>query len=284
MRVRGIAAAVLVCAVAGCTAVPPAAQTSVNAPDPSTSSAPHHSHSPDPATSGPSGSPTTAPSSSPSGSPSSSPTYPAVAPPSNPSRVDGHPVVYLTFDDGPASGPEGTAAVLDALARHHAVGTFMVVGYLANRYPDVLRAIVAQGSTIGNHTYSHKNLTAITDKSLHWQLNATQEAVRTATGKTPTCLRPPYGAVNDRVRYLASTQGLTTQMWNNDWTNGSTTYEKQASASQAAQRVLATLHPGSVVLMHDGEEWGQKTAEITDQVLAAIEAKGWVTAPLCTMH
>lgn len=189
--------------------------------------------------------------------------------------------MYLTFDDGPA--PSGTQEVLSVLSRHHATGTFMVVGYLARRYPEVLRKIRAQGSTIGNHTFSHKNLVLVSDAQLRWQLRATQQAVRAATGETPTCLRPPYGAVDRRVRYLASKQGLQVQLWNNDWTDGSTAYEKKATPAQAARRVLASLHPGSVVLLHDGETWGQDTAEITDAVLDGVTARGWTTAPLCTM-
>lgn len=173
-----------------------------------------------------------------------------------PAEASALPVVYFTFDDGPDSVVTGR--ILDTLARHQARATFFVVGSRVGSYPAVTRRIVDEGHAIANHSHTHPQLTALSDAAVRYQFQAANQAIRSATGVQPSCYRPPYGAVNDRVHRLAVESGLP----NTGWSAGSgvgvsahfglwdiDTVDWQLSHSRTWHQ-LSKVSAGDVVLMH----------------------------------
>ncbi|MET7688153.1 polysaccharide deacetylase family protein [Streptomyces sp. NPDC005483] len=106
--------------------------------------------------------------------------------------------VALTFDDGPSA--TSTATLLTHLAQYHARATFFTVGQNVVAHPALVRAEVRAGHEVGNHSYSHPDLTKLGAEQVAYQLNRTSAAIKAATGTAPTLFRPPYGALNSTVR------------------------------------------------------------------------------------
>ena len=150
--------------------------------------------------------------------------------------------VYLTFDDGPGYYTE---QILDILKRYNVHATFYVVGRNVPGNASTMQRIHREGHTIGNHSYNHADLSRLTSAQILQELSSTQLAVQQASGITPTAFRPPYGAVNSTVRQVASSLGLSIDLWNvdpDDWL--------QPGTNEIVRRVLSHDRAGSVVLLH----------------------------------
>ncbi len=170
--------------------------------------------------------------------------------------------VALTFDDGPSRWTEG---VLDVLAEHGARATFFVEGRRVKERPEVLARIAAAGHEIGNHTYSHPDLTHLDASQMHWEINYSADLIEEITGTRPTMLRPPFGAWDERVR---TTLGMPIILWSVD--------PKDWSVRNAAiieERVTTLVHPGAVVLLHDTE--GQSLVALP-AILAFLAEQNYV--------
>jgi len=154
--------------------------------------------------------------------------------------------VVLTFDDGPA--PPFTEQVLDILAEHRISATFFLCGKNVERHPELARRIVSEGHTIGNHTYSHPFLFARSRRFMAGEIDRAQEAIERITGVRPTLFRPPYGVRWFGLMPILRERGLKMVMWSVmgfDWK-----YQTQAIIGAIRRR----LHPGAVILLHDGHE------------------------------
>ncbi len=190
----------------------------------------------------------------------------------------GKPVLYLTFDDGP--GPD-TTRFLDLLSSYGIRATFFVTGRNTSADPGLARRVVADGHAIANHSWSHPQLTSLSDPGVRQELGSANDAVRAATGVTPSCYRPPYGATNARVQAQAAAVGLTNAEWTagagathaglwdidtNDWRLS------QARSSWTESDMRAQLDRaanGRVVLMHDGGGDRSRGLRVLSQWLAA---------------
>ena len=175
----------------------------------------------------------------------------------------GSRVVYLTFDDGPS---RHTPAVLELLARAHAKATFFVVGSHAAANAAGLRAIQAGGHKIGNHTWSHPQLTRLSPNEIRSEIARTDAAV----GFSATCVRPPYGATNGTVAATIAAVGKRSVLWSVDsldWT--------QPGAEQIADTIVSQVRPGSIVLMHDGGGDRQQSVAALAIVLDSLAAQGY---------
>lgn len=171
--------------------------------------------------------------------------------------------VALTYDDGPT--PQFTRPLLAALNGAGARATFFDLGSRVQQYPDLARATTSAGMWLGNHSWSHPYLTRLPATDLTRELATTQDAIRRATGRTPTLFRPPYGDTNSTVQAEARRQGLTQVVWSvdtQDWNNASTASIVQRATSAGA---------GGVVLMHDGY---QTTVDAVPQIVHGLRAKG----------
>lgn len=174
----------------------------------------------------------------------------------------GHPVAYFTFDDGPS---EYTPQILDVLARHSAHATFFMVGSGAHEHPDLVKSVRAHGHTIGNHTWSHPQLTKKDDQSVVSEIDRTDEAVGGST-----CVRPPYGATSRRVNDIIHLGGRSAVLWDvdtRDWA--------RPGVSAILANLRSAMHPGAVVLMHDGGGNRSQSVDALDAELSDLEAQGY---------
>ena len=176
------------------------------------------------------------------------------------------PVLALTFDDGP--NPELTPPLLDILRREGVRATFFVIGRNVDAYPDIARRIVAEGHEIANHSYNHPALTSVGASRVNEEIEKTNASIMRATGRCPTTMRPPYGALNERVRQtILKDHGLDVVLWSVDpldW--------KRPGAGVVADRLVQGAHPGAILLAHDIHPG---TIEAVPEVIERLKAKGY---------
>jgi peptidoglycan/xylan/chitin deacetylase (PgdA/CDA1 family) len=180
-------------------------------------------------------------------------------------RVD-QPYIAMTFDDGPSA--ENTPRLLDMLRQRNIKVTFFMIGQNVAANPDIVRRILADGHEIGNHTWTHPQLSKLSDDKVTSEITKTQEAIKEASGYTPTLLRPPYGAITPRQREWISSQfGLNVILWSVDpfdW--------KRPGSAVITQRILSQARPGAIILSHDIHK---QTVDAMPATLDGLIAKGY---------
>ncbi len=110
--------------------------------------------------------------------------------------VEGNKIA-LTFDDGPDNN--FTPQILDILEKYNVPATFFLIGNRVKKHPDIVNRMVEEGHTIGNHTWSHVNLTKVNDDVFFQEINNTNNIIAETTGLNPSLLRPPYGAISIEI-------------------------------------------------------------------------------------
>jgi len=150
--------------------------------------------------------------------------------------------VALTFDDGP--DPNVTPAVLDVLRDHELKATFFVVGRRVARNPEIVRRIVREGHSLGNHTYNHLNMADLGAGQMRNEMQSTQEAVDRALGYSypMTLMRPPYGAPylsDQHMRPLFQSIMRERRAYPVMWTVDSRDWELEGQAYSIAENVRA---------------------------------------------
>jgi peptidoglycan/xylan/chitin deacetylase (PgdA/CDA1 family) len=176
-------------------------------------------------------------------------------------------VLHLTFDDGP--DPTWTPEVLAVLKQYGVRATFFELGVQVREHPTLPALVRADGHRIGNHTYSHQSLPSLDAAHLRTQI---------ARGPAATCLRPPFGAVNARVRTAAARAGQEIVLWDvdtRDWSKPGTQHIVRAGLEHA--------HPGATILMHDAGGDRSQTVAALRVVLPKLIAQGYTfaTVPGC---
>ena len=179
-------------------------------------------------------------------------------------------VIYLTFDAGYDNG--NTAPILDALQQHGAPAAFFVVGSFIERHPDLVRRMADEGHLVGNHTWSHPDMSQIaSEEAFAEELRKVEEAYEAVTGQAlPRYYRPPRGIYSEDNLRLAKKLGYRTVFWSLayvDWLQDS-----QPTAEQAFSKLLGRVHPGAVVLLHSTSA---TNAAILDELLSRWEAMGY---------
>ncbi|PYI83018.1 MAG: polysaccharide deacetylase family protein [Verrucomicrobia bacterium] len=180
-------------------------------------------------------------------------------------HVDG-PYIAMTFDDGPSATL--TPKLLDLLAARHIKATFFVIGENVAEHPEIVARAAREGHEIGNHSWSHPNFAKMSEDRVHQQLWRTDDAIRNATGKRPTLMRPPYGSITAREkRWIHDELGYDIILWDvdpYDW--------KRPGPAVVRNRILKETQPGSIVLSHDIHPG---TIEAMPSTLDALAAKGF---------
>lgn len=179
-------------------------------------------------------------------------------------------VLYLTFDAGYENGH--TEAILDALKEHHAPATFFVVGTYVENNPELIKRMVSEGHTVGNHTYSHPDMSAISSKeAFEKELSSVETAYKKVTGETMTKFyRPPQGKYSEENLQMAKEMGYSTFFWSLayvDWYK-----DNQPTKEEAFNKLLPRIHPGAIVLLHSTSS---TNAEILDELLTKWEEMGY---------
>ncbi|ABL82720.1 MULTISPECIES: polysaccharide deacetylase family protein [unclassified Nocardioides] len=184
-------------------------------------------------------------------------------------------LVALTFDDGPSTAV--TPRLAHRLDRLGVPATFFVVGTRVAAHPELARRLSEAGFAIGNHTWEHTDLTGQTGGQIRRALQRTRHALIEAGVPAPTLVRPPYGAVDGRVRRVLAAVGYTPVLWtidSRDWSGG--------TPRQIARRVLTAVRPHrtNIVLQHDGVTHSPATLRAIPREVQALRERGFCFAAL----
>jgi peptidoglycan/xylan/chitin deacetylase (PgdA/CDA1 family) len=170
--------------------------------------------------------------------------------------------IALTYDDGPGAY---TAQLLDMLRARNAVATFYVLGSRAAANAGLLKRAVAEHNEVANHSWSHANLTHLSDASIASEVERTNHAIFNAIGSYPKSMRPPYGAYNNRV---IAHIGMPVAMWSTD-----TLDWRDRSPGIVYQRAISGARPGGIILMHDIHA---TTVQATPRIIDELQRQGYV--------
>jgi peptidoglycan/xylan/chitin deacetylase (PgdA/CDA1 family) len=169
--------------------------------------------------------------------------------------------VALTFDDGPNDA--ATPLLLEVLARHDVRATFFMMGDFARQRPEIVRAVVAAGHLLGNHTMSHPKLSMEPAKRVRQELADCNAVLEDIAGVAARFFRPPFGARRPVVLRIARELGLTPVMWNvtgYDWNPiGAEGILKKLRDGVARNQRLGCA---SNLLLHDGGHRGMGAARM----------------------
>ena len=181
------------------------------------------------------------------------------------------PAVALTFDDGP--WPRTTLQVLRILEDRHVKATFFMVGYLIERYPEIVRRVERAGMTIGTHSWVHPYRTPFVDLTPHrieTEIERPGTLLHRRFDLRPSLFRAPGGSYDRRVIQIARSAGMRLVQWSVDPSD----YLDSASPGEIAQRVLRSVRPGSIVLLHDGGGNQSATVAALPKIIRGIRAMG----------
>ncbi|MCM3637193.1 polysaccharide deacetylase family protein [Sporosarcina luteola] len=173
-----------------------------------------------------------------------------------------HKKVALTFDDGP--DPKVTRQILETLQKHDAKATFFMLGSRVEYYSDIVNEIKDAGHELGNHTWTHADLTKLEPERIAKEIDKTSAIIEDVTGQKVEAFRPPYGAVNDTVHNIA---GIPVVLWDvdtQDW--------KYRDPARILQVVKENVKDRSIILLHDIH---QSTADGLDAVLTYLKNEGY---------
>jgi len=199
--------------------------------------------------------------------------------------------VVLTFDDGP--DPEWTPRILDVLKQEDAPATFFLIGIQTDKFSGLAKRIYNEGHTIGNHTFTHPDVSNITDTQMRVELNLTERLFASLVGVRTILLRPPYAIdeepdTADQVKPLMFAQDLGyitvgNRIDPNDWSD-----KPRHSAEELSAYVLAHLPPcgpndlrcGNIIILHDGGGNRAETVRALPMIIDGIRARGLEIAPV----
>jgi peptidoglycan/xylan/chitin deacetylase (PgdA/CDA1 family) len=187
--------------------------------------------------------------------------------------------VALTFDDGPH--PEGTPAVLDALAAARARATFFVLGEEVERHPGLLEETIAAGHGVALHGHTHRIPLGMTARAFAADLERGESVVAEAAGRAPEWYRPPYGKFSWPALATVRRRGLRPLLWSSEGRD----FSRGADAESIAAKASRGLGPGGVVLLHDSDTYAsegsyRRTAAALPRLLEEIDRLGLETVAL----
>jgi cellulose synthase/poly-beta-1,6-N-acetylglucosamine synthase-like glycosyltransferase/peptidoglycan/xylan/chitin deacetylase (PgdA/CDA1 family)/spore germination protein YaaH len=198
--------------------------------------------------------------------------------------------VAITFDDGP--DPEFTPRILDVLKRENAPATFFLIGMEVQKYPGLAKRIYEEGHAVGNHTFTHPDISDLSRRHMDIELNATERLFAAKLGIKPLYFRPPYSIdqepdVGEQVRPLEMVQEMHfitvgSKIDPNDWQRGRTAGQITAAVLEQADQAATTgcetrlpLSCGNIILLHDGGGDRSATVKALPQIIEGLRAKGF---------
>jgi peptidoglycan-N-acetylglucosamine deacetylase len=191
----------------------------------------------------------------------------------------GRKAVALTFDDGP--DPITTPELLRLLKKYQVTGTFFVTGQRVVRHPELTREIVAQGHSLGNHSFRHDLLAAFRSaQTMKNEIETTQRALK-ELGIVALVYRPPMGITSPRLRRIMQQEGMFVVNFScRAWDGGN------RRIRNLSQRILKRVRPNDILLLHENLPqtflFTQWAAEM-DLVLKGIHEKGLEIFPLADL-
>lgn len=170
--------------------------------------------------------------------------------------------IALTFDDGPH--PKYTPMLLDGLKERNISAAFFLMGKNAEKYPDVVKRIEEEGHTIGNHSYSHVQLSEMKELEACKEMTKANQVIENITGKTPDYIRPPYGSWSHNLDCITN---MIVVLWDVDpldW--------KCKNTGLIVKRVVSKVKEDDIILLHDSYK---TTVEATFQIIDTLEKEGY---------
>ncbi len=186
-------------------------------------------------------------------------------------------ILALTFDDGP--NPTWTPQILDVLDRYDVPATFFVLGYLARAYPDLVRAEVARGHHVADHSWDHPDFNRLSAAAQASQIRSTADLVDSLVGPgTVRCFRPPYGNYSSTTVAVARDRGLATILWSRDGRDWA-----RPGVPAIVNGNLDTRYDGGkgLILLHDGGGDRSQTVAALPPLINALRSQGYVFVQLC---
>ena len=177
-------------------------------------------------------------------------------------------LIALTFDDGPH--PKETNQVLDVLKKYDIKATFFIAGKHANWYSEPLVRACKEGHEIGNHTFSHPDISHLSNTQIEAEILKCEEILIKLTGKKPTLFRPPYGSYRkEELSKIAQKLNYKIILWTTidarDWEN--------PPASKIADTVVQKIKNGDIILLHDYAT--DNTVEALDILIPTLVERGY---------
>ena len=200
--------------------------------------------------------------------------------------------VALSFDDGP--DPEWTPKILDILKRYNVKAAFFMIGEVAQDNVGVMQRVFREGHEIGNHTYTHPDISEISNGQIDLQLNLTEKLFAAKLGVRPVYFRPPYSidqepdtndqaAPIDRIQHHLGYVIAGDKIDTNDWDEHPRKTPQEIIDDVFQQMTDAQSKSwmrGSVILMHDGGGNRQPTVDALPKLIEALEARGYKIVPI----
>lgn len=177
--------------------------------------------------------------------------------------------IYLTFDNGYENGY--TVKILDVLKEKKVPAVFFVTGHYVKDQPELLKRMVSEGHIIGNHSWSHPDVTTISNEQMKVELDKVKQEVAKVTGQNEMqFLRTPRGIFSERTVSFSKGLGYTNVFWSiayKDWDT-----KQQKGAQYAYDQVMKQLHPGAVILLHSVSK---DNTEALDRIIDDARKQGY---------
>jgi len=180
-----------------------------------------------------------------------------------------HAVVALTFDDGPT---KYTDDILEILDNYEAKATFFLIGSRLKRYASYAKQLVAKGHSVGNHSYDHTHINAMSKEDLIKSIAKSQLAFHEYVGVLPSFYRPPYGNVTEVQEKILSKHFSHLIRWGidpRDW-------DRNKSDDAIIEHILAKVTAGSIIVLHEKK----RTVRLLPQLLEALHQRGYTMVSL----
>ena len=202
--------------------------------------------------------------------------------------------VAISFDDGP--DPKWTPKVLDILKEKKVKGTFMLIGAEAAENVGLMKRVVREGHEIGNHTYTHPDISEISSRQLDFEVKVTERLYASKLGIQPLYFRPPYDIdeepdTDDQAAPVEHIQqdGYTiigSKLDTNDWNE-----HPHKTPDEMVQLILGQLETmkvkpqfrGSIILMHDGGGDRSATVAALPVLIDSLRARGYTLVPVSAL-
>lgn len=177
--------------------------------------------------------------------------------------------LYLTFDNGYENGY--TSKILDVLKAKQVPAAFFVTGHFIEDQPELVKRMVNEGHLVGNHSWSHPDMSQISNEKIKDELDKLKEKVANITNqKEMTFTRPPRGIFSDRSLSVSKEQGYTHVFWSiayKDWET-----KDQRGGGYAYKKIIDQLHPGAVILLHS---ISKDNAEALGKIIDTARERGY---------
>lgn len=166
-------------------------------------------------------------------------------------------LVALTFDDGPKEGK--TDVLLDMLKEKGVHATFFMIGAQVEKNQEIVRRMYEEGHQLGIHTYSHVDLSCLTEEKQKEEIQKSKEAIESIIGPSHLLLRPPFGEIDQVLENWLDCPMILWSVDTEDWTG--------KAAAEIIRETAETVKDGDIILMHDISDYGlEGAAGIIDEL------------------